>query len=174
MQSGRGRVARALALVVAVFWLSLGSAAAAPVLLPGEGASAASSAWRVDVLHRINGVRRAVGVAPLRTCPALSAAAQGYALSMAETDRFAHVDAAGSGVRERLRAAGYRATATGENIAAGYTTPAAVMNGWITSPGHFANLTNPAFHHVGIGRAARDGTRYGIYWVLEFGSGGPC
>ena len=136
--------------------------------------AAASSGWRVDVLHRINGVRRAVGVAPLRTCPALSDAAQGYARSMAATDRFAHLDAAGAGVGDRLRVAGYRATATGENIAAGYTTPDAVMTGWITSPGHFANLTNPAFRHVGIGRAVQVGTRYGIYWVLEFGSGGPC
>lgn len=57
----------------------------------------------------------------------------------------------------------------GENIAAGYQNPAAVMQGWMNSPGHKSNILNASFDHVGIGYA--EGGSYGKNWVQIFVGG---
>ena len=69
---------------------------------------------------------------------------------------------------------GYRWRALAENIAAGQRTVADVMAGWIASPGHYANLVNPAYRHVGLGHASSDAGAYGDYWVQDFGRGRGC
>ncbi len=56
----------------------------------------------------------------------------------------------------------------GENIAAGYTTPEAVMNGWMGSSGHRANILNTNYREIGIGYAT--GGTWGHYWVQDFGN----
>ncbi|UBF24763.1 CAP domain-containing protein [Kovacikia minuta CCNUW1] len=64
---------------------------------------------------------------------------------------------------------------TGENIAAGYSTPEQVVQGWINSPGHRANLLNPSYTELGIGYyyLANDtgSVNYKSYWTQDFGSG---
>ena len=55
----------------------------------------------------------------------------------------------------------------GENIAAGQTTEEEVMNAWLNSPGHRANILNGAFHKVGLGFYDA-GDAYGRYWVTIF------
>mgnify|MGYP000966070924 FL=1 len=51
----------------------------------------------------------------------------------------------------------------GENIAMGYTTPEAVVTGWMNSPGHRANILNASFTQIGVGYVAS-----GNYWTQEF------
>ena len=58
----------------------------------------------------------------------------------------------------------------GENIAAGYGTPDAVMNGWMNSPGHRGNILNAGFHSIGIGCIRINSTRF---WVQCFGRNSP-
>ena len=53
----------------------------------------------------------------------------------------------------------------GENIAYGYSSPEAVMDGWMNSPGHRANILNAGFGRVGVG-VVKSGGRY--YWVQNF------
>ncbi len=60
-------------------------------------------------------------------------------------------------------------TSSGENIAAGYQTPAAVVEGWMNSPGHKANILNPNFTTIGIGCIRHD-SLYQIYWTQCFGN----
>ncbi len=55
----------------------------------------------------------------------------------------------------------------GENIAAGQQTEQEVMNAWLNSPGHRANILNGAFHKVGLGYFDA-GDAYGRYWVTIF------
>ena len=45
----------------------------------------------------------------------------------------------------------------GENIAAGYASPQAVMNGWMNSPGHRSNILNGSFNAIGVGHYQKDG-----------------
>ncbi len=55
----------------------------------------------------------------------------------------------------------------GENIASGYPTPQAVVNGWMNSSGHRANILNTNFTHIIVGTYSTDGN-YGMYWVQLF------
>ena len=74
------------------------------------------------------------------------------------------------GVSDRLLACGYPATTTGwgENIAYGYATANAVMQGWLNSPGHRANIERASYRAIGVAAAASSsGT---IYWTQEFGT----
>jgi uncharacterized protein YkwD len=57
----------------------------------------------------------------------------------------------------------------GENIAAGQRTPAAVMDAWMKSPGHRANILNCGFRVIGMGVATVTGSPFGIYWTQNFG-----
>ncbi len=61
-----------------------------------------------------------------------------------------------------------RGHAWGENVAAGYSSPKSVAEGWKNSPGHYANMINASFSKIGIGMAQLSGTTYGTYWAQLF------
>ena len=67
-----------------------------------------------------------------------------------------------SSVGERLATYSYIWSAYGENIAFGYSTAEAVMQGWLNSPGHCANIMSPNFNQAGM-------ARLGNYWTQDFG-----
>lgn len=54
-------------------------------------------------------------------------------------------------------------------IAAGYTTPAAVVNGWMMSPGHCMNIMSGNFKEIGVGYAYNSMSSYKHYWTQDFG-----
>ena len=125
------------------------------------------------MLARINSERAAVGAAPLVACGTLRSAAQGHTLDQASHSTMTHTGSDGSDLRTRAERAGYRGwTSIGENVAYGYASVDAVMNGWMASSGHRANLLNPAFTHVGLGQAAGSGGT--PYWTQDFGRSGSC
>jgi uncharacterized protein YkwD len=69
---------------------------------------------------------------------------------------FSHTDPeTGKSSTDRIRDSGYLAGANGwsvgENIAMGQATAAALMDDWMTSPGHRANILKPEFTHLGVG-----------------------
>ncbi|MCI0681674.1 MAG: CAP domain-containing protein [Gemmataceae bacterium] len=75
----------------------------------------------------------------------------------------------GPTVSSRLDFAGYdNWLAYGENIAFGYTTAIAVMQGWMNSPGHRANILNPNFKEIGV--AVATNAQGFLFWTQEFGS----
>lgn len=63
--------------------------------------------------------------------------------------------------------AGVRYRAAGENIAAGQTTPAQVVDAWMNSPGHRANILERAYKYIGVGYV-NSGSGYRHYWVQMF------
>ena len=81
-------------------------------------------------------------------------AAQGY---------FSHTGLDGSSPGDRARAAGFSGGGIGENIAAGYGSPEAVMAGWMNSSGHRANILNCGYRLLGVGYAAQ-----GNHWTQMF------
>jgi uncharacterized protein YkwD len=129
--------------------------------------------WASQLLDRVNDLRASVGAEPLALCGSLGRAAQAHAIDMAVRGYFSHTGADGSTVGARVDAQGFDGRTWGENIAAGYASVDAVMDGWIASPGHYANLVRGSFTQVGFGRAEST-DRYGVYWVQDFGSGGTC
>ena len=56
----------------------------------------------------------------------------------------------------------------GENIAAGSSTPEGVMNQWVNSSGHYANIINSKFTELGVGYVYAPDSPYGYYWVQLF------
>jgi len=126
------------------------------------------------MLQQVNAVRAKVGGAPLVLCPSLMRAASKYAQVMSSTGHFDHTGPDGSQPWDRGGAEGYRYLAYGENIAAGQSSVQAVMDSWVKSPGHYANLVNRRFTHLGVGHATTAAGEYSDYWVQNFGAGGKC
>ena len=128
-----------------------------------------------QVLNLVNQYRAQNGLSALILSQELDQAADKYANRMATGDFFSHTDPNGSTPFTRMRAEGYQYTTAGENIAAGYATPESVVQGWINSPGHRANILNANYKHMGIGYAylANDtgSVNYRHYWVQTFGAG---
>jgi hypothetical protein len=124
-----------------------------------------------DLLAQVNSFRAARGLSTLVISDSLTMAAKWMATDMSVNNYFQHTSLDGRSPTQRMADAGYPAFATwaGEDLAAGYTSAADVLQGWINSPAHLAVLTNPAYHAIGIGRAYSAGSTYGWYWDADFG-----
>lgn len=102
---------------------------------------------------------------PLKWDNRLAKAASVHASDMAEENRLSHNGRDGSDPGERIRSAGYRWKAFGENIGEGYSTPEDIFRAWMKSEGHCKNIMNPLFKDVGASRII-NGKK--TYWVLVF------
>ena len=79
---------------------------------------------------------------------------------------FAHERPDGSSCFTILREYGISYRRAAENIAGGQPTPAAVVNSWMNSSGHRANIPDGSLRKIGVGYAR--GGQYGTYWVQLF------
>jgi uncharacterized protein YkwD len=121
-----------------------------------------------DALDVINAERAKQHLRPVRLDPTLAQIADFYGCRMIETGFFAHEDPFdGSTVDVRATDFGYSYRKVGENLAAGHQTAIEAVAHWMRSPGHRANLLDPAFVDAGI--AVKQGGEFGVYWVLELG-----
>ncbi len=123
------------------------------------------------LLAHVNAFRASRGLSTLIVSDSLTMAAKWMATDMSANNYFAHTSLDGRSPTQRMADAGYPAFATwaGEDLAAGYTDPAQVLQGWINSPAHLAVLTNPAYRAIGIGRSYSSGSQYSWYWAADFG-----
>ncbi|MFJ9824802.1 sigma-70 family RNA polymerase sigma factor [Streptomyces sp. NPDC101160] len=119
-----------------------------------------------QVIDLVNAERAKAGCGPVTENALLTRAAQGHSDDMAARDFFDHTNPDGDGPGERVTAAGYRWSTYGENIAKGQRTPAEVMDSWMNSPGHRANILNCSFREIGIGIHSAGGP----YWTQVFGA----
>lgn len=108
--------------------------------------------------------------APLAWNATLATAAEGNSRSMANNNYFDHKDRDGRTPGDRAELAGYDFQQIGENIAAGQDSVRKVVEGWLTSPGHCANLMNPQFRELGAAYATDPKSDAGIYWTAMFGA----
>lgn len=114
----------------------------------------------------------------------LSNAAWEHSNDLAQSNTFSHTGSGtltdvaaqemhlghGSQFSDRIENQGYTQYRTiGENIAAGYIDAQDVVEGWLESDHHCANLMNPKFSEVGMALVEKTGTEYGSYWSQEFG-----
>lgn len=108
-------------------------------------------------------------VAPVSWNCSLTEAAAGHNADMANAGFFSHTSSNGATLSDRALAAGYHYNYVGENIAAGYSSVASVMSGWLDSPGHCANIMSEHFTEMGAHRLNASGSDYGSYWTVDFG-----
>jgi uncharacterized protein YkwD len=102
------------------------------------------------VLLLTNAARARGGAPPLGLDAELSAVAQAYAEDMARRGFFGHVSPKGRTFTDRMRAPGIAFRAAGEDLAGNLSAAAAVAS-WMDSPGHRANILNPAYTRLGVG-----------------------
>ncbi|ROL64730.1 CAP domain-containing protein [Pseudomonas vranovensis] len=107
---------------------------------------------------------------PLAWNATLAGAAESHTRAMANNNFFDHKDRDGRTPGDRAELAGYAGQQVGENIAAGQDTPRKVVDGWLASPGHCANLMNPQFSELGAAYAVDPKSDAGIYWTAMFGA----
>ncbi|MGB0716207.1 MAG: CAP domain-containing protein [Phycisphaerae bacterium] len=101
---------------------------------------------------------------PLTMEGALTCAARIHSLDMATNNFFDHTNLSGESPGDRVDQTGYSWSTWGENIALGQITPEQVVNAWLDSDGHCANIMNASFTQIGIGYSE------GNYWTQVFGA----
>ncbi|GAA5019576.1 hypothetical protein GCM10023258_07330 [Terrabacter aeriphilus] len=140
---------------------------AVPTVAATPSADAATVSVQNQVISLVNAQRAKAGCRALVLDARLARAAQAHSIDMAKRRYFSHTTPDGRTFAQRIRAQGYTGSMIGENIAAGQPTPKAVMDAWMKSPGHKANILNCRYRAIGVGAAV--GGPYRSYWTQDFG-----
>lgn len=127
--------------------------------------AATASGVTARIVQLVNAERAKAGCQPLTLNSTLTKAAQAHSADMAAHQNMSHTGSDGSTPGDRITRAGYTWSSYGENVAYGYSTPEQVMDGWMTSPGHRANILNCSFKEIGVGLAQPNS-----YWTQDFGT----
>ncbi|MGW7553525.1 sigma-70 family RNA polymerase sigma factor [Streptomyces rimosus] len=136
---------------------------------PAAGSASGQSPFAQQVTALVNTERAKQGCAPVRGNSQLDTAAGRHSQDMDARNYFDHTSPDGTDPGDRIKAAGYQWSTYGENIARGQRSAAEVMNSWMNSPGHRANILNCAFKEIGIGTHEGSG---GPTWTQVFGARG--
>jgi uncharacterized protein YkwD len=130
-----------------------------------------TNAQERQVLDYTNQIREQQGCGPLRLDSSLVEAAGKHASDMVRRHYMDHTNPDGQDPGDRMRAAGYRGSSWGENIAAGYDSAQKVVAAWMQSDGHRENILNCRFTTIGIGYdSGKVKSDYGPgSWVQDFG-----
>ena len=155
-----------------------GAGAAAPAPGSAELSTCGLADFSGRILQRINQLRASgascgssgtFAPAPAVSWNArLTQAADGHSQDMAANNYFDHTSRDGRTFSQRIDATGYTWSTAGENIAAGYASVDAVMDGWTQSAGHCANLMNPSFSEIGVACVpGTSSTTYSNYWTMD-------
>jgi len=121
------------------------------------------SAFESKVVSLVNEQRQREGLSPLRANVDLSHVARLKSQDMADKNYFSHTSPTYGSPFEMMKSFGISYRTAGENIAYGQSTPEAVVEAWMNSAGHRANILNPAFTEIGVGYVSA-----GHYWTQMF------
>lgn len=120
-------------------------------------------AFEREVVALTNEQRVKNGLAPLQADQSLSKVARDKSLDMQMNNYFDHNSPVYGSPFDMMRSYGIQYTSAGENIAKGQRTPEEVVNAWMNSPGHRANILNSDYTHIGVGYVEQ-----GNYWTQQF------
>ena len=123
----------------------------------------AVSAYETEVIRLVNEIRQENGLKALTANWELSRVARYKSQDMKDRGYFAHNSPTYGTPFQMIKAFGLSFRTAGENIAKGYATPQAVVNGWMNSSGHRANILNASYTQIGVGYVAQ-----GNYWTQMF------
>lgn len=156
------------------------AAAPAPAPAPASAITCGLEDFEAGILARVNQWRAAgascgtqgqfAPAAALAWNTALTEAAAAHSNDMVFANFFSHTGSDGSTLTSRVDAAGYGWSRLGENIAVGQTTINQVVDGWMGSDGHCANIMNAAFRDIGVACVSgRASNTYRSYWTMDLG-----
>lgn len=121
------------------------------------------SAYEEEVIRLVNNIRQQNGLQPLTANWELSRVARYKSQDMLENGYFSHNSPTYGSPFQMITAFGLSYRTAGENIAKGYASAQAVVNGWMNSSGHRANILNSSYKQIGVGYVAQ-----GHYWTQMF------
>ena len=121
------------------------------------------SSYEREVIRLVNEARASYGLKPLTENWELSRVARYKSQDMRDRHYFSHTSPTYGSPFEMIKAFGLSYRTAGENIAYGYRTPKAVVDGWMNSSGHRANILNASFTQIGVGYVPN-----GNYWTQMF------
>lgn len=121
------------------------------------------NAFEQEVVKLTNAERTKAGLSPLQTDAKLMAAAREKSQDMQTNKYFSHTSPTFGSPFDRMKALGIAYKGAGENIAQGQRSPQEVVQAWMDSPGHRANILNGKFTHIGVGYV-----KTGNYWTQQF------
>lgn len=124
------------------------------------------SAFQKKVVDLVNAERSKAGLKPLKMNTQLSKTATLKSQDMAKNNYFDHNSPTYGSPFDMMKQYGISYRTAGENIAMGQTSPEQVMQGWMNSPGHRANILNSSFTQIGVGIAKNSAGR--LYWTQQF------
>jgi len=110
-----------------------------------------TNAYELKVIELTNKERAKYGLKPLKADWDLTEVARYKSLDMLNKNYFDHQSPTYGSPFDMMEQFGINYTAAGENIAAGYSTPESVVEGWMNSEGHRENILNGDFTHIGVG-----------------------
>ncbi len=119
--------------------------------------------YEAEVIRLVNDIRQQNGLKPLAANWELSRVARYKSQDMVDKKYFSHTSPTYGSPFEMMRAFGLTYRTAGENIAYGQKTPKEVVNAWMNSSGHRANILNPSYTQIGVGYVAK-----GNYWTQMF------
>ncbi|MBQ9329997.1 MAG: SafA/ExsA family spore coat assembly protein [Oscillibacter sp.] len=122
-----------------------------------------TASYESEVVRLVNEIRRQYGLPTLTENWELSRVARYKSQDMHDLGYFSHTSPTYGSPFQMMRAFGLSYRAAGENIAMGYRTPQAVVDGWMNSSGHRANILNGSYTQIGVGYVAQ-----GNYWTQMF------
>ncbi|NLA72770.1 MAG: secretion protein, partial [Clostridiales bacterium] len=125
--------------------------------------STTQNSFESQVVALVNKERAKQGLNPLTVNKKLSDVARIKSQDMHDKKYFSHNSPTYGSPFEMMKSFGISYKTAGENIAMGYTTPEKVMDGWMNSSGHRANILNASFTQIGVGYVAD-----GHYWTQQF------
>lgn len=125
--------------------------------------SSTISEYEQEVVELTNAERQKHGLAPLKIDEALSKVARVKSEDMAKQNYFSHNSPTYGSPFDMMKQFGISYRTAGENIAMGQKSPQEVVNAWMNSEGHRANILNSNFTHIGVGHVAN-----GNYWTQQF------
>ena len=121
------------------------------------------SSFESEVVRLVNEIRVEQGLKPLTANWELSRVARYKSQDMMDNRYFSHISPTYGTPFQMIRAFGLSFRTAGENIAYGQRTPQAVVNAWMNSSGHRANILNSSYTQIGVGYVAA-----GNYWTQMF------
>lgn len=121
------------------------------------------SSYEAEVVRLVNSIRQKNGLQPLAVNWELSRVARYKSQDMLDNGYFSHTSPTYGSPFQMIKAFGLSYRSAGENIAKGYASPQAVVNGWMNSSGHRANILSASYTQIGVGYVSQ-----GNYWTQMF------
>jgi uncharacterized protein YkwD len=144
------------------------SSAPPPALKPDASpAGTCGNAFETEVFNLVNQERAKKGLKAFLCDLVATKVAHDYSQVMCDKHWFNHTGPDGSSPFQRMEDAGIQFSTAGENIAAGQKSPASVMQSWMNSAGHRANILGN-YTYIGVGYVACSGGNMGHYWTQDF------